>query len=39
MTATCRCDELTCCSCGGVQCGCIECWDCNACDDCNPPEG
>ena len=30
-----NCEELyNCCSCGGVDCGCRYCWDCNACDEC-----
>lgn len=29
------CEEiLTCCDCGGNDCGCIYCWSCNACEDC-----
>lgn len=28
-----------CCSCGGNDCGCGYCWDCNACDSCKYDEG
>jgi len=27
-------DLYDCCSCGGVDCGCRYCFDCNACDNC-----
>ena len=32
-TTTCS-DLYDCCSCGGNDCGCGYCWDCNACDFC-----
>lgn len=25
---------FNCCSCGGNDCGCPYCWDCNACENC-----
>jgi len=30
---TCR-DLFNCCDCGGNECGCRECFSCNACDYC-----
>lgn len=27
-------DLFNCCSCGGVDCGCRYCYDCNACEEC-----
>jgi hypothetical protein len=30
----CNCDNLSCCDCGGAECGCAYCWSCNACDSC-----
>ena len=31
----CNCSEVyNCCSCGGVGCGCLYCWNCNACEEC-----
>jgi len=33
------CSELfNCCSCGGNECGCAYCFDCNACDNCKEYE-
>lgn len=26
---------FNCCSCGGNDCGCPYCWDCNACENCS----
>lgn len=32
-SSTCS-DLYNCCSCGGANCGCAYCFDCNACDHC-----
>lgn len=30
-----ECERMfNCCSCGGNDCGCRYCWDCNACEVC-----
>lgn len=30
---------LNCCRCGGSDCGCAYCFDCNSCDSCQEYDG